>query len=238
MLERLTGLPIFEPPIVAGSVDYTDPEQLLLSERYVYSWHLMPTPEVQQRLRAAAARPVFLLRNPADLAVSMYHHFADNIDADIGRGRNVQHHFASMDREQGMLALIEGMQRPDFHWDGLGPHLRQMQWMLEFDELHPCFVTTFAALTGEAKRTELRRLVGFLELDVSDEHVDEVVTQSSFENMRKRALADGRGSHYRKGESGAHRSVLSAAHRQAIAGQQAWHAPRLDELLKRRGLRL
>lgn len=236
MLEALTGLPIFEPPIIAGRVDYTDPEQLILSERHIYSWHLMPTAEVRQRLRAASARPIFLLRSPADLAVSMYHHFADNIDADIGRGRNVQHHFSEMSREQGILAVVEGIRRTDFLWAGLGPHLRQMQGMLEFAEGHPCFVATFSTLTGRAKRAELERIVRFLKLEVRDERIDEVVSASSFENMRRRAVAKGTGSHYREGKSGAHREVLEHAHVRAIAEQQALHAPRLAELLERRGL--
>lgn len=236
ILERLTGLAMFEPPIVPGQVNYRDPKQLILVDGTFYSWHLVPTPEVQAKLVASAARPVFLLRDPYDLVVSMYHHFAANIDADIGRGRNVQHHFDAIDQAQGLMAIIEGMRRSDFDWQGLGPHLDQMTKMLEFAADYACFVTTYESMMGTKKRQEIVRLADFLDLRIDFERVDAIVRESDFRTMQAKAIDAGHGSHYRNGRSGESQRALEDRHREAVREQVRRHAPRLPELAHRFGL--
>lgn len=231
MLERLTGLAAFEPPIVPGRVDYRDPGQLMFVPGHFYSWHLVPVPEVCARLRQHRARCVFLLRNVGDLTVSMYHHFADNIDADIGRGRNVDHHFRALSAEDGIHAIITGMQRDDFHWRGLGPHLHQMDRMLEFARTERCFVTTFERLTQHDRAGEVQRLAAFLEQSHDAGRIEGLLAETSFRAMRDDARARGVGSHYRAGKTGQHRERLTATHRDAVRAQLHACAPRLPHLV-------
>jgi hypothetical protein len=227
LLTDLTGRPHHEPPIVPGKVDYYDPGQLQFVPGRFYSWHLVPTEPIRRRLIAAAARPVLVLRNLFDLVVSMYHHFADNIDADSGRGRNVDHHFRAMDRDAGLEAIIVGLTRPDFRWRGIGPQAAHMVDLLALAEAHPSFVTSFERLTAH-KRQEVQRLAAYLELSLSPARLDTIVGGSSFAAMRAQALAQGRGSHYREGQPGSHTRALTPRHIALVREQIAQHAPDLE----------
>jgi hypothetical protein len=227
LLSDLTGRPHHEPPIVPGKVDYYDPDQLQFVPGRFYSWHLVPTEPIRRRLIAANARPVLVLRNLFDLVVSMYHHFADNIDADSGRGRNVDHHFRAMDRDAGLEAIIVGMTRPDFRWRGIGPQAAHMVDLLTLAEAHPSFVTSFERLTAH-KRQEVQRLAAYLDLPLPPDRLDTMVGGSSFEAMRAQARAQGRGSHYREGQPGSHARALTPRHISLVRQMVAEHAPTLE----------
>jgi hypothetical protein len=234
LLQELTGLPFHEPPITPGRVDYRDPNQLELVPGTFYSWHLVPTPAVRARLRAVHARPVLVVRNLFDLAVSMYHHFADNIDADIGRGRNVEHYFRDISKDEGLSAIISGMSRPDFRWRGLGPEADHMVQMLELAAEYPCHITSYERLTGD-KDAAVAALAAYLEIPLSQADRARIVAGSSFEAMRARATAAGHGSHYRKGRARAHGEELSPHHMTLIRDVVAREAPTLPALAAKAG---
>ncbi|MBF0611562.1 MAG: sulfotransferase domain-containing protein [Magnetococcales bacterium] len=227
ILEDMTGLPFFEPPIVAGKVNYQDAGQLIHKKGHFYSWHLFPTPEVCQKLVEMKAKPIFLLRNIYDLPVSMYYHFANNIDVEIGRGRNVDAYFRAMSREEGLSAIISGMERVDFRWRGTGPHYQQMALMLEFANQYPCFVTSFERINTQ-KAEEVVRLGDFLELPLSQERVTTILHNSGFQVMKETSLS---GSHFRKGQAGSHADELNQEHVVLIQQQLATHAPQLAQLV-------
>lgn len=234
VLTDMTGLPFYEPPIVPGKVDYRDPEQLRFVPGHYYSWHLVPTAPIRERLVAAGARPVLVLRNIYDLVVSIYHHFAENIDADIGRGRNVDHYFRELSREAGLEAIITGMTRPDFRWQGIGPQANHLLEMLELAALYPSFVTTFERLTRD-KPGEVARLARFLGVDLSAAARQAIVGGSSFEAMKAAASARGEGSHYRRGQAASHVDELTPHHRELIAVVLRQQAPDFEERARQAG---
>ncbi len=229
ILTDMTSLDFIEPTIIPGKVDYTDANQLFSQKGYYYSWHLIPTPQVQSKLKDMAAIPIFLLRNVFDMTVSMYYHFARNIDADIGRGRNVDHYFKDMSKSEGLTAIINGLQKPDFNWKGLGPHLEQMELMLTFAQEYPCFVTTFENITSH-KFIEIKRLAQFLNLPLSDQQLCDIEQASSFNQMRAAARQKNKGSHYRKGKKNSHIDELTHAHIRLIQQAVVTHSPNLPKL--------
>lgn len=236
VIEDLTGLAPMEPEIIPGKVNYQDPSQLYYRLGYFYAWHLFPIPEVQQKLIASQARPIFLIRNIYDLAVSMYYHFANNIDADVGRGRDVEHYFQAISKDEGLSCIVEGMLKIDFVWKGIGPHFQQMELMLQFAEIYPCFVTSYENMTRH-KADEVKRLASFLAIPLDDEQLHRVCFNSQFDVMKANADSKTVGeSHFRKGRSGSHAEELSLMHVQQIQQALTSHTPNLPGLLDKAGL--
>jgi hypothetical protein len=162
----------------------------------------------------------------------MYHHFADNIDADIGRGRNVDHHFRALSRDEGLEAIITGMTRPDFRWAGIGPQADHMVKMFELAATHPCHLTSFERVTRDKPR-EVAALAAYLGIDLPAETLARIVKGSAFETMREKATAAGRPSHFRRGQAGSH--ALSPRHVALIREVVAHEAPTLPAWLERTG---
>jgi len=235
IIEDLTRLPPMEPEIIRGKVNYQDSAQLYYRERHFYAWHLFPTHEVQQKLIQSQAKPVFLLRNIYDLAVSMYYHFANNIDADIGRGRNVDHYFQAINKDDGLSCIVDGMLKPDFVWKGIGPHYHQMELMLQFAEIYPCFVTSYENML-HYKLDEIQRLASFLDIPLNNGQAQDVAYNSYFDVMKVAAERKNVGSHFRKGQSGSHAEELNMSHVQQIQQVLEKHAPNLPDLLQKANL--
>lgn len=235
IIEDLTGLPPMEPEIIPGKVNYQDSAQLYFREGHFYAWHLFPTHEVQQKLIQAQAKPVFLLRNIYDVVVSMYYHFANNIDADVGRGRNVDHYFQTISKEEGLSCIVEGMLKPDFVWKGAGPHYHQMELMLQFSEIYPCFITTYEKMHHD-KLSEIQKLADFLEIPLSNEKAQDVAHSSYFDVMKAAAERENIGSHFRRGRPGSHADELNVNHVRQIQHILKQHAPYLSDLLQKADL--
>jgi len=231
VIQDVTGLLPLEPEIIPGKVNYRDSSQLYFQNGCFYTWHLFPTPEVQQKLIETHARPVLLLRNIYDLVVSMYYHFANNIDADIGRGRNVDHYFREMSKKEGLSCIIEGIRKPDFLWKGIGPHLQHMELMLQFSERYPCFVTSYENITQQ-KSGEVQRLAKFFEIPLNDVQVQSICCNSCFNKMKANADRKILGvSHFRRGRSGAHAEELNMVHIAKIQHAIKSYSPHLTDLL-------
>ncbi|MBD9362045.1 sulfotransferase domain-containing protein [Methylomonas sp. EbB] len=231
IVEDLTGLSSMEPEITPGKVNYMDASKLFYPDGGFYAWHLFPTKEVQESLMLHQARPVFIMRNIYDLAVSMYYQFANNIDADVGRGRNVDHYFKSISKNDGFSGIIEGMLKPDFVWKGVGPHFRQMELMLEFAEVYPCFVTSYEDMT-KRKPEEVQRLANFLQINLDEKTLEKIVFNSRFDVMKAHAIRQNTSSHFRKGVSGSHVEELTVDHIHKIRNELCSHAPMLPSLLE------
>ncbi|TPV92935.1 MAG: sulfotransferase domain-containing protein [Myxococcales bacterium FL481] len=235
LLAEMLEQPCFEPAIVRGRVDYEDSGQLYCPEGSFYSWHLQPNSAAIETIRAAAARPILLVRNLFDLCVSQYHHFADNIDADRGRGRNVQHYFEAMSRSDGLSAIVEGMARSDFRWRGLPYQIAHLEKLLDLAEAHPCCLMTYEQMVDD-KRVALGRLAQFLSVEARDGWLDDLVAATSFQAMKTQAQVRGQASHFRRGRSGSHVDSLQPAHIQAISGMIDRVSPTLRERCARWGI--
>ena len=175
------------------------------------------------------------MRNIYDLAVSMYYQFADNIDADVGRGRNVDHYFRSMSKYDGLSAIIGGMSKPDFVWKGIGPHAWQMALMLEFAQGYPCWVSSYEQIT-EDKSAQIRSLAAFLDIELSEARLQNLVEASSFAAMKATAERNNQGSHFRSGRAGNHAQELGDDHIEQIRSEIERHAPQLPDLLNQAGM--
>lgn len=235
IITDLTGLPAIEPTIKPGFMDPCDPEYVYYTPGYYYSWHFVPTKEIREKIIRHHGKPVFLIRNIYDLVVSMYYHFAGNIDADIGRGANVDQYFSTVSKQDGMNAVVIGRDAKGFRWSGIGPHISQMEQMLLFAQTYPCFITTYERLNLQ-KKEELIRLSEFLEYPITNAEVDIIMQSSSFNTMKAEAIQKNAGSHFRNGKIKSHVDELNDDHIKNIDRELSIYAPRLQKLITEFGL--
>jgi hypothetical protein len=235
IIADLTGLSVTEPEIRRGSMDPKDPHNVFCRPGHFYSWHFIPTDEVGLKLRKMHARPVFLLRNIYDLTVSMYYHFFNNIDGDIGRGAGKSEFFKRTGKQRSLEHIISGCQEPEFSWSGLGLHLQHMESMLSFAQRYPCHVVTYEQLV-EDKEEEIKKIARFLDIHSAHSRIAEIVISTGFNAMKKNAMSNGRGSHFRKGEVSGHVGELDKRHRDLINNELHKHAPNLTVLANSHGI--
>lgn len=218
IITELTGLDFIEPEI-DYPCDYTNPDKLFTPPLGTfYSWHLVPTLEVVAKLRTMRARPVLLIRNIHALVVSGYHHFRENIDAEIRGESGADRFFQSYNREQGLTSFIQGITTPEFTWEGIAPQLSQMEMMLRLATEYPCFLTSYERLLGD-KNEEIKRLAGFLGLVPDEKEIQRIVEQSDFVKMKTNTPKSGKSkssSHFRKGKTDSYLHELEPTHYQQI----------------------
>ncbi len=229
IIERLTGLSAFPLGMDVGS-DYESADPIMFETNKFFIWHNVPSPKVQDRIRAEKASPVFLIRNIYDLAVSQYHHFADDVDASIGHSAGTKEYFSKMSRNAGISLLLCGGASEYFTWHGFGYYLRQIQEILKFSKGYPCHVICYDRLLLD-KRRETERLADYLGVEVDPEVLDGIMKDSSLEAMRKAQIDTfGDGKHFRKGVPGDHVNVLRPYHYDMIGHLKLTYAPELDAL--------
>jgi len=231
IVTELTGLSWNEPQIEAGEMDHGDPALIDFKPGHFFSWHNEPTPAVRARLRVENAKVILVTRNAYDLALSMYRHFAHDIDSEIGRGAGQQGLFAELTRDQGLALTICGAAGPAFTWSGMGPHLRQMQAMLELSAEHPSCVLSFERLAQD-RGAEIRRLAQYLGVAVDAERVAAIARASSFEAMQSDARQVGQLSHFQEGKPGRHAEALSRHHAYMIRHLLRTFAPHLSRMAR------
>jgi hypothetical protein len=232
LIAQMTGLEILTPGMSAGS-DYASAKPITFEPGKFFIWHNVPSPEVRARIFDAEAKPVFLVRNIYDLAVSQYFHFALDVDAGIGHG--TADYFSRLDFEAGMSLVLCGATSAEFHWHGYGYYLHQIQEMLRFASEFPCHVVVYDRLVTN-KRSEIVRLASFLDVEVPPEKMENLLGNSTLEAMRAaRASASGSGAHFRRGAPGSHIELLSFWHYDMINLLKWQHAPELDALCARMG---
>lgn len=226
ILEKLTGLPAHPLGMEVGS-DYESADPIIFEDGKFFIWHNVPSDAVKARIRENKAKPIFLIRNIFDLAVSQYFHFAEDVDAAIGHGTHTADYFAEMGRDEGISLVLCGAMSERFSWHGYGYYLRQIQEMLQFAKEYPCHVVIYDRLVLN-KRHEIKRLAGFLGIKVRSSDLDEMLDSSSLGVMREvRVASVGSGKHFRKGAPGDHVNVLAPHHYHMISHLMAVYAPKL-----------
>lgn len=234
IVEKLTGFEINAPTMSAGS-DYESADPIVFECGKFFIWHNVPSNTVKARLIEAHARPIFLIRNIYDLAVSQYFHFAHDVDAEIGYATHTAGYFSQMSQDEGIALLLSGATSEHFNWHGFGYYLRQTQEILQFSKEYPCHVVVYDRLI-QNKHREIQRLADFLNVELGDELLSGLIDSSSLNSMRKaRISAVGTGKHFRKGSPGDHVNVLKPWHYHMINQIKMIFAPRLDDLCEELG---
>lgn len=229
LIQQMTGLDILTPGMEAGS-DFASAAPIRFEPGKFFIWHSVPSPAVKVRILEAGARPVFLVRNIYDLAVSQYFHFALDVDAKIGHGVGTSKYFSRMDFANGMALVLCGATSEEFHWHGYGYYLHQIQEMLRFAREYPCHVIVYDRLVAD-KRGEIERLAGFLGVSIAPEKMERLLGNSTLEAMRTARESDsGSGAHFRRGLPGSHIEVLGFQHYDMINLLKWQYAPELDAL--------
>jgi hypothetical protein len=236
ILTEITQLKPIEPEIIKGEKkEPDDPDNIFCRTGCFYSWHFIPTEDVCGKLIEMNSRPVFLLRNIFDLTVSMYYHFANNIDFEIGREANKHKYFARISKSEGMKKIIEGSQDSNFKWKGLSTHLYQMEQMLAFSGKYPCHIVTYERLV-QNKYREIRRIADFLNITMDDTQVNSIIESSSFSAMKTAAGKMNVSSHFRKGKTDSHTTELHPLHIEMIRNVLNEYTPDLERLARESGI--
>ena len=230
ILERLTGLEAWEPEHIPSPPDYGDAGMIDFRQGCFFSWHSEINDAVKQVIRDNDAKAIFLVRNIYDLAVSMYFHFANDTDSELGKSAGQDDFFRRFEKDEGLAMIISGY--PNFV--GLGPHLAQIRDMFKFAKEYPVLLTSYERLCLQ-KETEIRRLTEYLGLPDDPEIIAGIVAATDFDTMKKSAQAKGSGSHFRRGAPGGQRETLKEHHLHMILGQLANFAPDLWDLAREHG---
>lgn len=213
VLYLLTDMQFFEPKILPGNRKYYDSKQLQFIENHFFSWHLVPTDEVIQKLNNNQAKTIFVVRNIYDLVLSIYYHFYNNIDADIGRGNNKDKFLKQFTFEEGISLIITGFDENGLRWNGMAEIIDHFNKIflasLKCDNL----LIDFDNLVDDNRHT-LDKIANFLDLDISSEKLDSISNKTSFQSMKDEAIKKGVGElHFRKGKTGANKKTLSYYHK-------------------------
>lgn len=234
IVEKLTGLGVNTPDMSAGS-DYENADPITFEDGKFFIWHNVPGSAVRARLLAANAKPIFLIRNIYDLAVSQYFHFAKDVDAEIGYSTKTVDYFSELTRDAGISLILCGATSERFHWHGYGYYLRQIQEILQFSKEYPSHIVIYDRLVLN-KQHEIERLSNFLDVGVTPELISELVESSRIDTMRKaRISAVGSAKHFRKGKPGDHVNVLKLHHYHMINYLKQMFAPELHALCNELG---
>lgn len=235
LVEKLTGLSAHHLGMEVGS-DYESAAPIIFEEGEFFIWHNVPSEAVKTRIREENAKPIFLIRNVFDLAVSQYYHFAGDVDAAIGHSTRTTDYFASMGRDEGISVILCGATSERFHWVGFGYHLRQIQEILKFSKEYPCHVINYDQLVAN-KYQEIEKLASFLNVDLKHDVLNRLLDSSSLGAMREsRIAAVGSGKHFRKGTPGDHVNILAPQHYHMISQLMTTYAPMLPSLCLDQGV--
>jgi hypothetical protein len=235
IVSNLTKLSEYKFEEESGS-DYESADLISFERGNFFIWHSFPSNDVKAKIRAEGAKPIFLIRNIYDLLVSQYFHFADDVDASIGRSTLATQYFETMRCDEGISLIICGATSEFFHWHGFEYSLRQIQEMLLFSKEYPCHIIVYDRLVLNRKQ-EIERLAKFLDIDVDSNLMNVLLFHSSLEQMREsRIEIFGSGKHFRKGTPGDHVNVLKPYHYHMINHIKMTHAPLLDRLCEELGL--
>lgn len=229
IIEKLTGLSPYYLDMGVGS-DYESAEPIVFEDGKFFIWHNLPSASVKARIRVEKAKPIFLVRNVFDLAVSQYYHFANDVDAAINHSTRTSEYFASMSREEGISLILCGATSEQFHWKGFGYQLFHIQEILRYSKENSCHVVIYDRLVNN-KRHEIQRLASFLGVHAQPQIINELLNTSRLGAMREaRIAAVGSGKHFRKGLPGDHVNVFAHQHYHMINHLMLTHAPLLPSL--------
>lgn len=213
ILSLMTDMDYYEPDIIQGERKYHNPEQLQFVDNHFYSWHLVPTGEVVDKLNKNNAKTVFVVRNIYDLLISIYYHFYNNIDLDIGRGNNKDKFLKQFTFEEGLSLIITGFDEDGLRWNGMAEVLEHYNEIFKASSKCDSLLIDYDDLVNN-KSNVINKIVEFLDISMSKEEVEKVSGLSDFNSMKKEAEINRVGaSHFREGKAGLNREKLSEHHK-------------------------
>jgi len=214
MLTSLTGMEFFEPKIIPGEKKYYNIKQLQFVQNHFYSWHLVPTPEVVKILNENSAKTIFVMRNIYDLVVSIYYHFYNDIDADIGRGNSKDRFLKQFSFEEGLSLIITGFNEGNgIRWNGMEEVLRHYNEICKASVQCDNIIIEYDELVNN-KEYVIKHINTYLKLNKNEAKIRQIVYESSFSSMKKDAQKKKQGvSHFREGKAGSNREKLSEFHK-------------------------
>ena len=213
VLSTMTGMDFFEPDIIPGEKKYYNPAQLQFVNNHFYSWHLVPTDEVIDKLNKHNAKTIFVVRNIYDLVVSIYYHFYNNIDADIGRGNNKDSFLKQFSFEEGISLIITGFDEDGVRWSGMSEILEHYNEIFKATKKCDSLVIDYDDLVNN-KKIVINNIVDFLNISITSQEIENVSNLTDFTSMKKEAQKNKVGvSHFREGKAGLNREKLSEFHK-------------------------
>jgi len=234
IVSGITGMSWFEPVMVKG-IAPTDPDNIILKNDAFYSWHFIPEDDIQAKLVCNNAYCIFVVRNIFAMTLSMYHHFSDNIDWELGKGANQVDLFAKLTKDQGIRRIIKREYDDGFNWQGIGLYFRQIQKMLEFTHAGHSMVLTFEKLVDD-KLFCIQKIMEFLNIGLSDMEIRTICQNSDFSVMKAHAKQLGGGSHFRSGLTRGYFNAISDDNKDLIMSELARSAPDLPEYARMLGI--
>ena len=213
ILSDITDMSFFEPEIIPGKRKYYNPEQLQFVDNHFYSWHLVPTDEIVEKLNKNNAKIIFVVRNIYDLVASIYYHFYNNIDADIGRGNNKDIFLKQFTFEEGLSLIITGFDEDGLRWNGMAEVLEHYNEIFKASAKCDSLIIDYDELVNN-KSEVIGNISAFLDIPISNEKKESLNNTSSFNAMKKEAEMNNIGSsHFREGKASFNREKLSEFHK-------------------------
>ncbi len=213
VLSNITGMNFFEPDIIAGEKKYYNPAQLQFVDNHFYSWHLVPADEVIDKLNTHNAKTIFVVRNIYDLVVSVYYHFYNNIDADIGRANNKDKFLKQFSFEEGLSLIITGFDEDGVRWSGMTEIVQHYNEIFKATKRCDSLVIDYDDLVKN-KNSVIKNIVDFLDISITSQEIEKTSSLTDFTSMKKEAQKNKVGvSHFREGKAGLNREKLSQFHK-------------------------
>ncbi|MCF6330057.1 MAG: sulfotransferase domain-containing protein [Sulfurimonas sp.] len=213
VLFSITGMEFFEPEIIAGEKKYYNPAQLQFVDNHFYSWHLVPTDEVVDKLNINNAKTIFVVRNIYDLVISIYYHFYNNIDADIGRANNKDKFLKQFSFQEGLSLIITGFDEDGLRWSGMAEVLEHYNEIFKATKKCDSLVVNYDDLVSN-KKVIINNIVDFLNISITSQEIEDISNLTDFTSMKKEAQKNNVGSsHFREGKAGLNREKLSQFHK-------------------------
>jgi len=234
VLTEMTGMGFYEPKILPGEKKYYNLEQLNFKENYFYSWHIIPTKDIVEKLNRYNAKTIFVLRNIFDVVVSIYYHFYNDIDADIGRGNSKDKFLKNFNFKDGISLIITGFDEGNgLRWNGLNEIIIHYNEMLKASLLCESIIFDFDNLV-QNKINSYEKIDSLLELKLSHSVIENIAEITSFKSMKEQAQINKVGlSHFREGKPKNNRKSLNELHKIMIKQQIKLFAPDMYENAKK-----
>lgn len=229
IITQITGLqPV--SPIHSSQPDYLNPDSLSLEKDGFFIWHGRSNETISRITQTRFTKRVYLVRNIYDLVVSQYHHFALDVDSEIGASTLSKEYFSKFSSESGLSLVICGATSSSFHWEGFGSQLLHTEENIRASQEPNSFLMIYDRIVKN-KKVEVARLANFLGYKIDDKTLDEILEASSLENLRlAREQEFGRALHFRKGLPGAWKKVLKPYQVDMISSLKLRYVPALDGL--------
>lgn len=229
IVKSIIKMDFYEPEIIPGERKYFNEKHLKFKENHFYSWHIIPTEEVIAKLNEEHAKTIFVVRNIYDLVVSIYYHFYNNIDADIGRGNNKDKFLKQFSFEEGLSLIISGFDEDGLRWNGMQEVVINCNEILKASSQCESLLLTFEEMVT-SKENAVRKMADFLSVTLSNSEIAHIAQISSFETMKNEAKSKSVGeSHFREGSHKKNREKLSLFHQVQLRQIIKVHAPDLYE---------